>query len=203
MILANRLRIRHKQDAGQSMVEVAMFLPLLILIVIVLIDFGIVFASYLSLVNAAREGAVFSAMYPQLADPSCGSIPHEALYSITGTACIGYQDDKAYGGGGGITNTVKIWDEYVDRIKNDSFVPVAETLEAAQLVDQDLLYIDRPILGPTSSVCPTRRDAGCYITVTVRYRIHTFTSDISLPIYGRFGLPSYYQINYTVGMPIR
>ena len=198
-----------KRSAGQSMVEIALTLPLLILIVIVLIDFGIVFASYLSLVNATREGSVFAAMYPQLAianvsqcvaqsgSPTVSSPPETGL-SYTGATCSVPADDQSYGGGGGYTSTVTIWNEYADRIKNDVFVVVGESLKASQLADQDILYIDRPILN---SGCGNA--SGCPITVTVRYRIHTFTSDMSLPGYGRFGLPNYYEIKYSVGMPIR
>lgn len=208
----SRSKFLRRKSTGQSVVEVTMFLPLIIMIVLVVIDFGIVFASYLSLVNAAREGAVFAAMYPQIgvtdtSSSQCvtGSIsptvssPHDPSLSDSGTSCIGYQDDKPYTGGGGITNTTSIWNSYVNRIKGDSFIPVAESLEAAQLVDQDTMYIDRPVLGS----CSPARSAGCFITVTVHYRLHTFTSDISLPGVGRFGLPNYYQINYSVGMPIR
>jgi Flp pilus assembly protein TadG len=196
------------------MVEIAVAFPFLILIVIVLIDFGIVFASFLSLVNATREGAVFASMYPQLAITSPSqclqvtgtatvSTPHDPDQSITGATCVGYQDDKPYAGGAGVTNTLSIWTEYVDRIRNDVVLPVGEPLKATQLADVDLLYIDRPIIGPTSSTCPTQRDAGCPITVTVHYFIHTFTSDMSFPIFGRFGLPNTYRIDYTMGMPIR
>ncbi|MBI5033921.1 MAG: pilus assembly protein [Chloroflexi bacterium] len=191
--------IARKHSTGQSMVEIALTLPLLILIVIVLIDFGIVFASYLSLVNATREGAVFAAMYPQLASSTCGSNPHDLVFSYSGTACAISQDDQSYGGGGGVyTSTVTIWKEYTNRIKNDVFVVVGEQLKASQLADQDILYIDRPVLRNGCGYT-----AGCPITVTVRYRVHTFTSDMSLPGYGRFGLPNYYEIKYSVGMPIR
>ena len=189
----------YRQATGQSMVEIALTLPLLILIVIVLIDFGIVFASYLSLVNATREGAVFATMYPQLANTTCGSNPHDLGFAYSGTACTIAQDDQSYGGGGGVySSTVTIWNEYTNRIKNDVFVVVGEQLKASQLADQDILYIDRPVLR---SGCGYT--AGCPITVTVHYRVHTFTSDMSLPGYGRFGLPNYYEIQYSVGMPIR
>ena len=209
------IRSKHKKNSGQSVVEVALFLPLLIAIVIVIIDFGIVFASYLSLVNATREGAIYAAMYPQLAitnisqcttqtgSPTVSS-PATVNLSYSGSSCVTPQDSQGYGGGAGVTNTVHIWDEYTNRIQNDVFTVIGEQLEASQLADTDQLYIDRPILAPaTDSTCPLSKNSGCPITVTVHYRIHTFTSDMSLPGYGRFGLPNYYQINYSVGMPIR
>jgi hypothetical protein len=172
-----------REEKGQSIVEIAVTLPFLIVIVIALVEMGIVFASYLSLVNAAREGAVFASMYSELSDPQ------------------GRYDNRLYGGV--ITGTVTISNEYTSRVFNEIFVALAEPLRASQLLDQDRLIVDRPVLAPTSSSCPTALEAGCPITVTVHFRIHTLTSDMSLPGVGRLGLPNYYQMNYSIGMPIR
>jgi hypothetical protein len=208
---------KYTSHSGQSMLEVAVALPFLLLIIIALIEMGIVFASYLSLVNAAREGAVFASMYPTLADLTCGSTPNPG--------CVGPKDSQAFGSG------TTLWDEYVKRVNDEIVVVIGEPLKAGQLLDQDILTVQRPILGPTSTSCPTRSEAGCPITITVHYRLHTFTSDISLPaprvrstvppgatftdwvfnVLGnvdwstgwRMGLPNYYQIDYSFGMPIR
>ena len=53
------MRIRHleKSEQGQAAVEFALCLPLLLLILCAVIDFGWVFAHELSLSTAAREGA--------------------------------------------------------------------------------------------------------------------------------------------------
>jgi hypothetical protein len=46
-----------KSEKGQSMVEFAVMLPLLILIVMAILEFGMMMNSYLAINNAAREGA--------------------------------------------------------------------------------------------------------------------------------------------------
>jgi len=48
---------RLKNQKGQSLVEFAMILPLLLLLVMAIIEFGIMLNSYLAINNAAREGA--------------------------------------------------------------------------------------------------------------------------------------------------
>lgn len=180
------------------MVEVAIALPFLIVIVIALVDMGIVFASYLSSVNATREGAIFASEYSRLVDSTCGSTPNPT--------CVGANDNIPFGSTGATSST--IWSEYTNRVANDVFVPLGETLRRNGLLDQDILTIDRPVIGSSPiPPCPqgstTALDAGCPITVTVHFRLHTLTSDISLPSFGRFGLPNYYQINYSMGIPIR
>ncbi len=49
-----RMRIRRK---GQSLVETALILPVLLLLLTGIIDFGLLFNSYLVVSNASREGA--------------------------------------------------------------------------------------------------------------------------------------------------
>jgi len=180
------------QDAGhrgQSMVEMAMTLPLLIMVMIAFIEMGILFASYIALVNAAREGAFFASTCPDLVDSSKDS----------STNCT---NDP------GTTNI----ERYRTRVDGDIIEAIANQLfdTAIQLQDsgcndstpnngvdkyKDCLKLDRPISGPSL--------VGTNITVTVHYRVHTFTSDMSLPSVGRFGLPNYYLIEYSMGVPIR
>ena len=77
-----------QRQRGQSIVEFAFSLPFLLLIVLMVIEMGVVFSTYLAVVNGAREGAVFAAMYPQLADPACGRTPN--------SNCAGANDDMPY-----------------------------------------------------------------------------------------------------------
>ncbi len=177
---------KNKRVAGQSVVEMALALPFLLVIVILLVEMGIAFGSYISLVNATREGAIFASMHPELSSSA--------------------NDNNTYGNS-------TLWNEYVSRVSNEVFVVVGEPLKASGMIDQDLLTVDRPVLC-SGSACPTTTSNGidcvtsnmgpnCPITVTAHYRMHTLTSDMSFPVFGRLGLPNYYQLNYTMGMGIR
>jgi Flp pilus assembly protein TadG len=46
-----------KNEKGQSIVEFALLLPILILIIMAIIEFGLLLNTYLALNNASREGA--------------------------------------------------------------------------------------------------------------------------------------------------
>lgn len=213
-----------RASQGQSIIEVAVALPFLLLIVFALIEFGVVFASYLSLVNATREGTVFATMYPELADPACGSLPNPN--------CVGAKDNQPFGSG------TTLWREYFKRVNDEIVVVLGDPLRAGQIVITNTLVVERPVLGPATTTCPTRKEAGCPITVTVRYYLRTFTSDMSLPVPRvrssvppmpsfnappatwtnwfftvlgnvdwstgwRMGLPNYYLLTYSYSMPIR
>ncbi|HEY0444504.1 MAG TPA: TadE/TadG family type IV pilus assembly protein [Candidatus Limnocylindrales bacterium] len=58
-------RLRHRdRTRGQSLVEFALVLPILILIFAAAADLGRVFYGYVALENAVKEGAVFGSRYP-------------------------------------------------------------------------------------------------------------------------------------------
>jgi Flp pilus assembly protein TadG len=50
--------------AGQSLVEFALMLPFLVLLLVGVIDLGRIYFSYMTIVNAAREGARYGAAHP-------------------------------------------------------------------------------------------------------------------------------------------
>lgn len=52
-----RLFKLRKNENGQSMVEFALVLPILVLLVMAIIQFGIIFSAQVALTNAVREGA--------------------------------------------------------------------------------------------------------------------------------------------------
>lgn len=52
-------------EQGQSIVELALIFPLLLLIMTGILDLGRAYYSYLQLTNAAREGARYGASYPK------------------------------------------------------------------------------------------------------------------------------------------
>jgi Flp pilus assembly protein TadG len=57
-----RLRARH--DTGQSLVEFALILPLLLLLTLIALDFGRVYLGWINLQNMARIAANFAANHP-------------------------------------------------------------------------------------------------------------------------------------------
>lgn len=57
-----RPRARLRSRRGQSLVEFALILPVLMIMVFGIIDFGLGLRSYISLTNATREGARFAAI---------------------------------------------------------------------------------------------------------------------------------------------
>jgi len=62
----NPFRLRHRDDSrsGQGMVELALAMPLLLLLMLGTIDIGRVFYDYVQLRNAVREGAGYGARMP-------------------------------------------------------------------------------------------------------------------------------------------
>ena len=56
-IMATLRTARVSTDRGQAVIELALTLPLLLLVVFGIIDFGFMFQRYEAVTNAAREGA--------------------------------------------------------------------------------------------------------------------------------------------------
>jgi len=56
-----------RDDRGQSLVEVALMLPILLLLVLATVDVGRVYAYKAAVTNAAREAAIYAARDPQAA----------------------------------------------------------------------------------------------------------------------------------------
>jgi len=52
-----RLKLLRAGDGGQAIIEFALTLPLLLLVVMGIFDFGLMFQKYEAVTNAAREGA--------------------------------------------------------------------------------------------------------------------------------------------------
>ena len=171
---------------AQSMVEFAFSLPFLLVIFLGILEMGLVFATYLAVVNAAHEGAVFASMNPLLADASCGNVPEATV-----GGCNGANDNNAFGGSNGVT----LWNEYFNRIANESFIQPGQVLVAEGLITSGIFYPERPVAPTVSSGSP--------ISVTVHYTISTMTSGMSLPFFDRMGLPNAYHVQYTYSVPIR
>jgi len=63
-----RKRTRGRGELAQSLVELAMVAPVLLIIVLGVIDYGRVYFSYVSVTNAARNGVDYAALN---CDPEC------------------------------------------------------------------------------------------------------------------------------------
>lgn len=67
----------HSRASGQSLVEVALLLPILLLLILGAIDFGRLFMTKFILTNAAKEGATFISYYANKV-----TNPWTALYTV-------------------------------------------------------------------------------------------------------------------------
>ena len=57
-----------RRERGQSLVETAVVFPILILLLAAIVDFGRAFDAYIVLTNAAREGARWGSVNPELTE---------------------------------------------------------------------------------------------------------------------------------------
>ena len=62
-------RIRFGEERGQSMTEFAIVLPILVVLLFGIVQFGILFNNYVTLTDAARAGARAAAVSRQASDP--------------------------------------------------------------------------------------------------------------------------------------
>jgi len=75
-------RIKLRNERGQAMVEFAIVLPVLVLIVFAIIQFGILFNNFVALTDAVRAGARTAAVSRTAADPVGATIAR--VQSATG-----------------------------------------------------------------------------------------------------------------------
>lgn len=57
-----------KKERGQSLVELAISLTVLLFLLSGVAEFGVIFFKYIQLRDAAQEGALYASLYPQKAD---------------------------------------------------------------------------------------------------------------------------------------
>lgn len=69
-----------KREEGQSMLEMTVGLVFLVLIILILFEMAMLFYSYIAVLNASREGAVFASIYPEMTDGQ-----YQSYESITAT----------------------------------------------------------------------------------------------------------------------
>ena len=81
-------RSRRAARPGQALVEFALIVPVFLFLLVIAIDFGRLFFSYIEIHNAAREGAAFGAVAPT----DCGGTP---CSSSSGIATHARQETNA------------------------------------------------------------------------------------------------------------
>jgi len=70
MNLKSKLRNFKKNESGQSMVELALVTPILILILCLIVDFGWIFSNKMILSHVTREGSRYGAVNATIANAS-------------------------------------------------------------------------------------------------------------------------------------
>jgi hypothetical protein len=65
-ILKRITRCRGKGEDGQSLVEFAFVLPIFLLVLFAIIDFGMAFHAWIAVTSSAREGGRLGAVHPSL-----------------------------------------------------------------------------------------------------------------------------------------
>jgi Flp pilus assembly protein TadG len=74
VINAYRRKTQSESERGQSLVEFALALPILVLLLFAVIQFGIVFNNYVTLTDATRAGARKAAVGRRLSSPQSSTI---------------------------------------------------------------------------------------------------------------------------------
>ena len=85
---------RHRSEAGAELIEFAFVLPLLLLVVVGIFDFGFLFQRYEVVTNAAREGAR-AGVLPDY-DGNATAVTNRVLQYLTSA---GLEDPTPLGGG--------------------------------------------------------------------------------------------------------
>lgn len=78
----NKQIIPEKLQDGQSLVEMAILMIVLLLIMGGVLDLGRMYFTYLALQNAAGEGAAYGAIYPEWIDSGDNSDPNNIEYRV-------------------------------------------------------------------------------------------------------------------------
>lgn len=69
-----------RRPTGQAMAEFAILLPVLLLLLVVAVDFGRLFATFVAVNNAAREGVAFAAAHPTQVTATDNADPDNVTY---------------------------------------------------------------------------------------------------------------------------
>jgi Flp pilus assembly protein TadG len=76
------------RQRGQSMVELALVLPILMLVLLGIVDLGRVFNAYIAITNASREGALYGSFYPPVNETARARIRERVLQEAQPTVML-------------------------------------------------------------------------------------------------------------------
>lgn len=147
------MKCSREKEEGQGLLEAAVAFLFLLLVLIIMFEASVLFASYIALLNTSVQGAIYAAGHPHM------------------------QSDPA--------------DE--DYLQYESII-------RAEALAGKLAWEDVTVLPPQM---PANVESGEPITVTIRYELTTFSSEIVFPMFGRLGLPDHYTISAHTAVPIR
>jgi hypothetical protein len=99
-----------RKEKGQSMVEFALVLPLFLIVMFLIVDFGVGFSRWLVVTNAAREGARFGSVGATTSDIEDRTSNTSNGLLDTSDIDVGYEDLD--GGGIGPGDSVVVNAEY-------------------------------------------------------------------------------------------
>lgn len=86
-------RRRSKQEGGQSLVEVALMMPVLLLMLMGVFDLGRMYFAFIAIQNAAGEGALYAAINPTCVYASDDCVdPDNAVFRATHESPAGIVD---------------------------------------------------------------------------------------------------------------
>lgn len=98
----------HKSERGQSLVELAVVIVIMLILLAGVIDLGRVVFEYMTMADAAQEGAVYASMYPVYCDQAVDRVysnlsnPDRTEVSVTininGTECASASASDACAG---------------------------------------------------------------------------------------------------------
>jgi hypothetical protein len=75
-----RAPAQHEDETGQSMLEMTAGLVFLVIIILILFEMAVLFYSYISVLNASREGAIYAATHPNMVP---GDSTYETYEDVT------------------------------------------------------------------------------------------------------------------------
>lgn len=84
----HRSRPRVLRPAGQALPEFALVLPILILILGAILQFGILFSSQIGLTNAVREAARYASVLPVVSDADAAAVAPQVLARLVGQTTV-------------------------------------------------------------------------------------------------------------------